>query len=157
MTPMMMQWTGDSFRPVNSHFAGLADQELVVGERYRVTTLEERSARTHNHFFACVADGWRNLPDDKKMLIRAGYCDETTITCASKAEALRAALHLWDIDTYAVVVPRGDVVSIYRAKSQSLKAMGKKEFQKSKDAVLELIDGLLGTEPGTLAKQGEVG
>jgi hypothetical protein len=64
----------------------------------------------------------------KKMLIRAGYADERSIVCASKAEAQRVAAFVKPMDEYAVVTVREAVVRVYTAQSQSIKAMGAKPF-----------------------------
>ena len=56
------------------------------------------------------------------------------------------------MDDYCVVVPLNCVVHVMTAKSQSMKAMGATEFQKSKEAVLNFIDDLLGVEPGATAR-----
>ncbi len=86
------------------------------------------------------------------MLVKCGYADERTVVCASKAEAERVAAFIKPMDNYAVVIFHEAVVKVYTAQSQSLKAMGKREFQESKEAVLAAIDRLLGVEPGATAR-----
>ncbi|MCK0312242.1 hypothetical protein, partial [Salmonella sp. 15E557] len=88
----------------------------------------ERSDVSHNHFFASIKNGFDNLPDDlhedfpttehlrKKALIRKGYCDERSIVCASKAEALRLAGFIRPMDDYAIVTARESVVRVWTAK-----------------------------------------
>jgi len=61
------------------------------------------------------------------------------------------------MDDYAVVVARDAVVVVWTAKSQSMKAMGKVEFQRSKDAVLTECARLIGVDTGALKRQGAVG
>ncbi len=48
------------------------------------------------------------------------------------------------------MVVSGATITEYRAKSQSLRAMGKQEFQASKDAVLGYISDLIGVKPSEL-------
>src|SRR5690606_27888578 len=124
----------------------------------------DRSEASHNHYFASIANAWNTLPDHllaeyptaehlrKKMLVKCGYADERSIVCASKAEAERIAAFIKPMDEYAVVIHREAVVKVFTAQSQSMKAMGKREFQESKESVLAAIDNLLGVEPGATAR-----
>ena len=82
----------------------------------------------------------------KWALIRTGYRDERSIVCASKAEAKRVAAFVKPMDDFAIVVVNEATVAVYTAKSQSQKAMGGKEFQKSKEAVLEYCQSMLESE-----------
>ncbi|MCL4218787.1 MAG: hypothetical protein KJ052_17525, partial [Candidatus Hydrogenedentes bacterium] len=159
--PLHFRWDGESMIPFRPR---LADQHFVIGETYCLIEHHDRSANSHRHFFAVIADAWRNLPDDmlpeyptaealrKKMLVKVGYADERSIVCASKAEAQRVAAFIKPMDIYAVVVVREAVVRVFTAQSQSVKAMGAKVFQESKQAVLDAIDDLLGVERGATAK-----
>ena len=63
---------------------------------------------------------------------------------------MRVAAFVRPLDDFAVVETDGLVVTVYTAKSQSMRAMGKKTFQESKDAVLRVIAELIGTDPTTL-------
>ena len=49
------------------------------------------------------------------------------------------------MDDHAVVVVRDKVIIVYTAKSQSYRAMGKKAFGESKEAVLNILAQLVGT------------
>jgi hypothetical protein len=136
-------------------FAKTADEHFVIGEVYHLEEHKERSPASHRHYFAMVKEAWENLPETevrwptpehlrKWALVRAGYYDEKQVVCASKAEALRwAPVLIAASGEYAVVVPRKSVVTIYTAKSQSMKAMGAKAFQESKEAVLGIVAGLI--------------
>lgn len=149
--------------PVSQYWAARADRDFVVGEVYRIVEHHERSDVSHNHYFASIGNAWRTLPDEllaeypsaealrKKMLIRSGYADERSIVCASKAEARRVASFIKPMDDTSIIVVREAVVRVYTAKSQSYKAMGKHDFQASKDAVLSAIDDLLCVEHGATA------
>jgi hypothetical protein len=162
-----MQWTGDSFVPAGQHWARQADKHFVVGQVYPLEVREDRSQRSHAHYFASIHEAWSNLPESvaerfptsehlrKYALIKAGYHDERSIVCASKAEAQRVAAFVKPMDDFAVVVAREAVVLVWTAKSQSVRAMPKGEFQQSKDAVLEIVAGLIGTSAATLAAAGE--
>lgn len=161
-TPLPYRWDGESFTPVSPYWAREADKEFTVGEVYRLDVIEERSRASHAHFFASVTEAWRNLPERladrfpsaehlrKYSLIRCGYRDERSIVCASKAEAQRLAAFVKPMDDYAVVVARERVVTVWTAKSQSMRAMPKGEFQRSKDAVLDYLASLIGTSRDAL-------
>jgi hypothetical protein len=71
------------------------------------------------------------------------------------AEAQRVAAFVKPLDDYAVIVVREALVSVYTAKSQRIRAMGKHDFQRSKDAVLEILAGLIGTTTKALTNAGE--
>ncbi|OOC51188.1 hypothetical protein [Brucella intermedia] len=162
--PILLSWDGEAFYPASPCWASRADRQFVVGETYKLVEHHDRSEASHNHYFASIANAWNTLPDHllaeyptaehlrKKMLVKCGYADERTVVCASKAEAERVAAFIKPMDNYAVVIFHEAVVKVYTAQSQSLKAMGKREFQESKEAVLAAIDRLLGVEPGATAR-----
>lgn len=124
---------------------------------------EHRSHASHGHFFASVQEAFNNLPEDiagdfgdaehlrKWCLIKAGYRDERTLACSSKAEALRLASFIRPMDGFAVVLVREATVTVYTARSQSLRAMGKDEFQKSKDSVFDVLAKLIGVDVAELS------
>lgn len=142
----------------------LADKEYCIGELYRLGVIEERSRNTHNHYFALLHEAWSNLPDDlaerfqteehlrKYALVKAGYFDERSIVCGSKAEAQRVAAFIKPMDDFAIVTVSEATVRVYTAKSQSKRAMGAKDFQDSKTKVLEIVAALIGVTPEALAK-----
>ena len=160
--PILTAWDGESFSPVNQGHARIADQDYVVGARYAMAPVEDRSMRSHRHYFSCIRDAWENLPEGlaegfatpdhlrRFALIKAGYRDERSIVCASKAEAQRVAAFIRPMDEYALVTVREAVVIVYTPKSQSLRAMGKREFQESKDAVLTVLSHMIGVTPKAL-------
>lgn len=167
--PLLLRYEGEGeFKPASVYWAGRADKDFVIGEVYRMVEHHDRSANSHRHYFAVIADAWRNLPDSmlqefptaehlrKKLLVKAGYADERSIVCASKAEAQRVAAFIKPMDEYAVVIVREAVVRVYTAQSQSMRAMGKKAFQESKTKVMDAIDDLLGVERGATAKNASV-
>src|SRR6185503_10225916 len=140
----------------------LADRQFVVGETYPMEVHEDRSRQSHQHYFAAIEDCWQNLPEAvaeefptsehlrKYALIKAGYCERRSIVCPSPAEAERVAAFVKPIDEFALVEITGPVVTVYTAKSQSLRAMGKADFQKSKQAVLDILSAMVGVEASEL-------
>jgi hypothetical protein len=155
MTPMVFQWTGKAMEPIR-RFQKAANAEFVVGQTYTLEEIQARSSASHAHYFATLHEGWMSLPESegdrfpteehlrKYLLMKAGYRDERTIVCSSKAEAQRLSAFIKPMDDYAIVTAREGVVTVYTAKSQSMKAMGKEEFQASKQAVLDALEEMLG-------------
>ncbi|NEU15067.1 hypothetical protein G3T14_23820 [Methylobacterium sp. BTF04] len=162
--PLPWHWNGEALVPENRHWARRADALFVVGQVYLLVEHQDRSSNSHRHFFAEVKEAWKNLPEHlseayptpdalrKFALIKAGFCDAHPFVCASRAEALRFAAYLKPVDTYAVVTVKEAVVTRYTAQSQSLKAMGKDDFQRSKSAVLEIVAEMVGVSSAELAE-----
>ena len=163
--PMIMRWNGCAFEPIGKRVKEQCDAEYVIGRSYRLQTVEERSEASHRHFFAALHEAWANLPADlserfptserlrKFALIKSGFATQRQIVASSRAEALRLAAFVAPMDEYALVETRGAVVTVWEAESQSMRAMGKKRFAASKDAVLGFCASLIGVEPETLREE----
>lgn len=157
--PLPFTWDGEVMRPRQPR---AADRAYVVGEGYTLAPVEDRSAASHRHYFAQIAEAFASLPDGsdfasaehlrKAALIRAGYRDERSVVCGSAAAAERVAAFLRPLDEYAVVSVSGASVVMLTAKSQSLRAMGKTAFEASKEAVLNVVAELVGVSPEILAR-----
>ena len=162
--PLTWTWDGDGMVPIAS-CRRAANERYVIGERYRLEEMAERSQKSHSHFFASLNELWASLPEDKAVhfptpehlrkfaLIRCGYSDQRQVVCASKAEAQRVAAFVRPMDEYAVVTHHEAVVSVFTAQSQSRKAMGHKAFKESKDKVLDYIAGLIGVDRADVPQQ----
>lgn len=165
--PVKMIWDGETFRPASAFWAKVADEQFVVGAAHMVEEQAERSDNTHRHYFGAINEAWKSLPDElapefptpehlrKKALIKAGFHDQQSFVAGSKAEALRLAAFLRPIDEFSIVSVEGCAVVRLTAKSQSYRAMGKEQFQRSKEAVLEILSEMLGVEAGALQRQAE--
>ncbi len=163
MPPVLFQWDGDAMVPIKRH-AELSDREFVVHEYCRMAVVEGRSWKSHKHFFAALFEGWANLPEryalepwsqsDKHLrryaLIKTGWHDSQTFACGSQAEALRWAVNMRPLDEYSIIVAITTTVVRYTAKSQSITAMGAKDFKQSKNDVLDFIADLVGVDRGQL-------
>ena len=162
--PIVFDWTDEGVMRPKCGFSKLCDKQYVVGESYRLEVVEQRSMQSHNHYFAVVEEAWRNLPETiadrwptaehlrKWALVQAGYRDEATFVCKTKAEALRFAAFMRSLEEYAVVVVDRCIVTRCVAKSQSLRAMPGKEFQASKVAVLDVLAKLIGVSSEDLKR-----
>ena len=160
--PLRFTWDG---RVMTPQYPGVAARQYEVGETYTLEQREDRSINSHRAYFAQINEAHATLPEHlserwptpdhlhRWLLIRAGFYDERSIVVASKAEAVRVAAFVRPLDSYAIVIAKEAVVSVFTAKSQSYKAMGRAEFQRSKDATLDELAALIGVERETLAKE----
>jgi hypothetical protein len=160
--PLPYSWDGSVMRPLAA-FAALAAESFGVGEVVALAPPELRSSPSHRHYFACIREAWVNLPEKyaqrfatdehlrKYALIKTGFRDERSIVCTSKAEARRVAAFVRPIDDYAIITVEGRLIVQFTAKSQSAAAMGKSQFQASKEAVLGILADMIGVDPTTLA------
>ena len=159
--PLRYRWTGEAMVPL---VPKLARDQFEPGKAYLLENREERSVNSHRAYFAAINEGWTNLPEIEAMrfptadhlrrylLIKAGYFNERQVVVANAAEAVRVAAFIKPMDEYAIVSPKGATVSVFTAKSQSYKAMGRREFQESKWKVLDLLAEMIGTDRETLEK-----
>lgn len=164
--PLTFQWTGEAFQPVG-RFAKECDRYFVVGERYQLIEHADRSQASHGHYFAALSEAWSNLPEReaerhvtpehlrKYALVKCGYADRQDFVANSKAEAMRLAAALRSVDDYAVITVSGNAVSRWTAQSQSMRAMGKKAFQDSKQAVLDYVASLVGVSSDELSSNAQ--
>jgi len=159
---MSFTWNGEAMIPMR---AKAADQEFVIGQRYWLEQVSDRSWISHRHEFAWIKQAWDNLPESfaemfpspehlrKAALIATNWHRETIIDAGSRAAAARVAAYARGEDEFARVVVRGSTVVIQKARSQrmhGLDRMDKAEFQKSKDDILVWISELLNVEPERL-------
>lgn len=162
------QWDGDALVPASGFWRREADRHLVVGQRYRMVEENEISGASHRHEFAWLREAWNSLPDAmldqypssehlrKRGLIAKGHCTMTQHPCVTAAEAERTEATIRrHVDKYALVTRRGAVVTVYEAVSQSKRAMGGPQFQRSKSDLMDFVADLLGVSVETLAQVGE--
>lgn len=168
MTPIACIWTGTAFQPLNTRFQRQAEDRHGIGEVVNLVPTEERSAASHRHYFRAVNEAWANLPERlaahyptaehlrARALIEAGYCTIADYVCSSRAEAVRWAANLRaEASEYALVVISETVVRVFKPKSQSVKAMGREEFQASKDAVFTALAKMIGVTTAELQNHAE--
>lgn len=147
-----MIWRDGVFIPADRQKAYCDDifgeGEVVTFERH-----EERSEASHGHYFASLKTAWENLPENENRfptpealrtwaLIKSGYCTEQSVVCGTAEQATTIASFMAGIPGTIIVV-KGNIIKKYSAKSQSVKAMNKQEFQASKTAVLDTVAELL--------------
>lgn len=110
-------------------------------------------------FFAAIRDAWGNLPDAmrerfpnaevlrKTALINVGYCDVMTVVAGSKSAAPQIANAFKARDQYCIAIPRGDVVTVYTARSMARRVLLKKDFREVADKVFHWIAEQTGIDP----------
>lgn len=152
---IVWKWDGSAMVPLPKS-AAMCRTFFVVDEHYTLEPREERSGQQHEWFFASVNEAFKNLPEDiahrwpspthlrKWALVQAGYRDETTIVLDSKDTALEVAKAARKLDLYAVISVQENIIHICTAHSQAYRAMDKKTFRESADAVLGVLTKLLG-------------
>lgn len=159
---LRMKWTGVAFVPASKLWGHVCDKHLVVEQEYWMTEEQERSKKSHNHYFRAVHTGWENLPekyagrfpdDDhlrKYALIMLGYFNQVELVFDSPDSAVLAAGQFKKLDTYSIVSVADCVVVQLTAQTQKYREMGKARFQKSKQDVIEFIAGLCGIDADEL-------
>jgi hypothetical protein len=115
--------------------------------------------RARRYFFAAIRDAWANLPEHHKerfpnsevlrktALIHAGHCDVITLAVGSKAAAPQIAAAFRMKDAYCVATVRGDVVTVYTARSMARRVLLKKEFLQVAEKVFAWIAESTGVNP----------
>lgn len=157
--PMYFDWDGEAMVPCKPK---LADKYFVVGMKYRLIEEHERSLASHNHQFAWLRDAYLNLPEKydgvfdspdhlrQWALIQCNFCHTSVIDLGSNKAAAVMAEYLQRREPFAEILATGEAVVVKTAESQKLRLMGKKRFEESKQAILELISGMLNVDPETL-------
>lgn len=161
---ILCEWDGESFAPLQRH-AKHCDATFTIGERYFIEPIAPRNMAAHRAYFAQLRDAWVNLPESiaeqfpspdhlrARSLIDAGYCTERLIDAGSKAAAERVAAYVRSAKDFSHVITRGPIVVIREPESQSVRAMGADRFKASMQAVLDIVAGMIGVSPDTLAKE----
>src|ERR1700683_4666106 len=58
LIPFIAMWDGEYFVPMR-RFMRAIDKKAVIGAWYRLVEENERSMKSHSHFFACVTEAWK--------------------------------------------------------------------------------------------------
>lgn len=145
-----------------------ADTHFVVGERYTLSEVRDRSDKSHNQYFACIAWAWESLPEDQaeqfptaehlraRALIASGYASSRQFVASTNSQAVRLAAFIGDGREYGVVSVNENTVTELTPISQAYKAMGSKAFQASKEAVLEYCAVMIGVSVEQLVAASKV-
>lgn len=151
--------------PTDRYHNVAARQFGEPGSEHVLEPTSERSVASHNQYFAALHDAWANLPERlaarfptaehlrKRLLVEAGFCDQREVACSDGDRAKATALFMRELDSYAVISVVDNVVVVRRAKSQSVRGMGKLEFEASKKAVLDLAEEFTGVPRGQAMRE----
>ena len=160
--PLNFYFDGDVMVPV---VKAACERAYQRGHTYRLAEYDERTMRSHRHYFACIRTAWQNLPEAvaaryptsehlrKHALIVAGYADERTIVAADGPNAQVIVSLVEAFNEYSVCRIQGNVVRVWTPQSQSMRSMGKKVFEQSKQAVLGRLATLIGVSLKSLCDQ----
>lgn len=162
MDAFWARWNGVAFfpaRPARVARVFRPDQFILLEPHH------ERSHARHRAFFASLNEAWSSLRSDefpsvehlrKRALIHTGWRDERMLVCTSGAMAQRTAAFVRPMDEFAVVTWQGHVVRVWTARSQSYKSMGRDDFNRSMDDVLDWVAERLGVPREVLEAEGEM-
>lgn len=166
------RWDGDALTPTGHYGLSAAREAMEPGDVVIVEIDHPRSQNSHRHQFAEINEAWRHLPESlqeapwaaspetlrKHALIATGFADTYSIDCGAKATAERVRMALASAEAgkhgYAIAKVRGPLVVVWTPQSQSMRAMGGKRFQESKQAVLNWIAAQIGVETEELRRAG---
>ncbi len=157
VNPVAFRYEDGKMVPANKFHADRAAKQFAQGQTYAMVVHEARSPESHSHYFACLHDAWMNLAEEYAdeiptaehlrayALVKAGYADKHTIVHATPEDAIRTAAIASSRDKIRIVKVAGRIVTVWIPHSQSTRAMGKKEFAASKNAVLDIVAAMART------------
>lgn len=166
------RWDGEALTPTGHYGLSAAREAMEPGDVVIVEVDHPRSQNSHRHQFSEINEAWRHLPETlqeapwaaspetlrKHALIATGFADTYSIDCGAKATAERVRMALASAEAgkhgYAIAKVRGPLVVVWTPQSQSMRAMGGKRFQESKEAVLNWIAQQIGVDAEELRRAG---
>lgn len=166
------RWDGETLTPTGHYGLSAAREAMEPGDVVIVEIDHPRSQNSHRHQFAEINEAWRHLPESlqeapwaaspetlrKHALIATGFADTYSIDCGANATAERVRMALASAEAgkhgYAIAKVRGPLVVVWTPQSQSMRAMGGKRFQESKQAVLNWIAAQIGVDAEELQRAG---
>ena len=162
MPMQCFMWNGEAMIPAR---AKAADKEYVIGRRYWLEEVSDRSWISHRHEFAWIKRGSGQSAGELRRHVPVagasaqGGADRNQLAPRDDHRrrepgggGARGGLRRGE-DEFARVVVRGSTVVIQKARSQRMHGhdrMDKAEFQQSKDDILGWISELLGVAPERL-------
>lgn len=113
---------------------------------------------SRRRFFAALRDVHANLRPEhlerwpnaeilrKHALIAIGYCDSVTVACGSKDAAPKIANTFRLLNQYCVALVKGNVVTVFTARSMARRALQKREFLQVADRVFDWVHKTTGID-----------
>ena len=163
------RWDGEALTPTGHYGLSAAREAMEPGDvviveidhparKTRTGTSLPRSMRHGGTSESLQEAPWAASPETlrKHALIATGFADTYSIDCGAKATAERVRMALASAEAgkhgYAIAKVRGPLVVVWTPQSQSMRAMGGKRFQESKQAVLNWIAAQIGVEAEELRR-----
>ena len=163
--PLWYRWNGAAMVPMRPD---AASAQFFCDGRYLLEAHQERSLARHKAYFAAINAAWHSLSEEamerypspehlrKSALIHTGWRDDRYIDCGSAEHARRMATFVKPFDSFAVITTEGRILRVWTAQSQSFRAMGRTDFNRSMDDVLGWVSALIGVPRATLEAEGEL-
>jgi hypothetical protein len=158
----VMRFTGNGFRPVSNSGQVRLETEFKPDQIYSLVQAHDVTRRARGFYHHCLMEAWRNLPEimrdelpskdhlRKFCLIKAGHCTVRKDIYFNAAAAEIAAAHFKEEDSYCIVVVNGNIVTIYRAKSET--TLKGRAWRELKERVLQEASVLIGVDVTSLVK-----
>ena len=149
-----------------ARYRNVAKSQFAAGGEHVLEETAERSRASHGFFFATLNDLFNSIPEKmaprwpkldhfrRWCLIETGWFDEKEFEVISEKHAKALGAFIRTNDSFSRISIHGKKVIVRTAKSQSMKAMGKDDFNKSKNDVLDLACQLVGVTRTEAVKHG---
>lgn len=167
MHPVAFRFDNGLMVPANKFHATRANKQYNQGETYVLVPNEARSPESHRFYFACLHEAWLNLAEEHAerhpssehlrayCLVQTGHADKTTIVCATPEDAIRTAAIASTREKIRIIEIKGRIIEVWIPRSQSMRSMGKAEFESSKREVLDLAAAMARTTRGDLERNAD--
>lgn len=165
--PVIFVWTPEGAMVPLPRFRKLCDELYAVHAEYALIEHHGRNMRQHRAYFASLNDIFDNLAEQydgvfpspehlrEWALCQTEFCTVTHEAYETRKDALQAARALRKLAPYAVISVVGTTLVTKHAMSQSVRAMGKEEFEASCKAVLDVVAGMARMTPAEARKEGQ--
>lgn len=149
----------------NKPYRKTAAMQYEEGQEYLLAPHEARSMASHGHYFATIHEYYVNLPETimarwpssehfrKWCLCETGWYSEKEFEMADEKKAESLAHFIRTEDEFARIFVRAARVLVHLPLSQSLRAMGKTDFEASKQDVLALAAQFVGVSPSAMGNE----
>jgi|SRR5262245_34295238 len=164
--PLMFHWDGEVMRPLR-YFRERAAVQFKLDEVYKLAEIGDRSINSHKHYFACLGEAFKNLPEDvegqwrdvddlrKWALTYTEFQDIKRHETKTMREAIAVAKALSEIPVYVRIEFDNTTVIAHYPHSQSFNLMpSQRTFQRSKQQVLDVLARKLGITVEALEEAG---
>lgn len=165
--PIVFVWTAEGTMVPLPRFRKLCDEQFAVHEEYPLVVMRARNMNQHRAYFAALNDIFENLAEQYEgvfpsmehlrewALCQTEFCTVTHEAYETRKDALQAAKALRRLAPYAVMSVVETTLVTKHAMSQSVRAMGKEDFEASCKAVLDIVAGMARMTPAEARREGQ--